>query len=108
MNSSDSLAIVESAQGKALKKAANDQDMFHICCLRHLLVSLGRNIYSYQVGNLVKATSNNEYQELKRLSEERWSSITEPTEKNKLTKMLKKLALFLQMERFSFLIMQDG
>ncbi|KAK8838324.1 hypothetical protein M9Y10_035747 [Tritrichomonas musculus] len=51
---SDSLTIVESDQGKALKKAANDQDMFHICCLRYLQVSLGRNIYSYQVGNLVK------------------------------------------------------
>ncbi|KAK8870992.1 hypothetical protein M9Y10_008905 [Tritrichomonas musculus] len=93
MNSSDSLAIGESAQGKALKKAANDQDMFHICCLRHLLVSLGRNIYSYQVGNLVKATSNNEYQELKRLSEERWSSITEPTEKNQINKDAKKIGL---------------
>lgn len=63
---SDSLTIVESDQGKALKKAANDKDMLHICCLRHLQVSLGRNIDSYQVGNLVKKTSNNEYQDLKR------------------------------------------
>ena len=61
----DFVDVVESDQGKALIKAVHDQGMRHICYLRHLLVSLGWKTYSNQVGNLITATTDDEYQRLK-------------------------------------------
>lgn len=88
---SDFVDFVESDQGKALISAAHRQGMSHICCLRHLLVSLGKKKYSSQVGTLVTATTDDEYQKLKALYSESWSGVEDPTEKGKITRLLKKI-----------------
>ena len=94
-NIPDFISVVESDQGKALKKAVEDQNIQHLCCLRHLLVSLGTSKFSEQIGNLVSCTSNIDYQELKRLYENSWSSISDIDELKILNKLLAKVGLTL-------------
>ncbi len=65
--------------------------MKHLCCLRHLLVSLGRKTFSSQIGNLITAPTKEEYDILKREYENSWASINGPTNKSKITRLLKKI-----------------
>lgn len=46
---------------QSFKKTVSDQNMQHICCLKHLLVSLGKTKFSEQVGNLVSSVSNADF-----------------------------------------------
>lgn len=65
--------------------------MKHLCCLRHLLVSLGRKTFSSQVANLVTVPTEEEYRILKRDYESSWANIQDPVNKSKITRMLKKI-----------------
>ncbi|KAK8882561.1 hypothetical protein M9Y10_045203 [Tritrichomonas musculus] len=94
-NITDFISVVESDQGKALKKAVMEQNMQHLCCLRHLLVSLGTSKYSQQIGNLVSSTSNYDFQELKKLYESSWSFLSDSNEIELLNKLLNKVGLAL-------------
>ena len=85
------LDIVESDQGKALVKAVKENDMTHLCCLCHLLVSFGRKKYSYQIGNLVTTTTNHEYHKLRTEYEESWSTIDDAKDILKINHLLKKI-----------------
>ena len=48
-------------KAKSLKKQPEDQNMQHLCCLRHLLVSLKNTKFSEQVSNILFAVSNADY-----------------------------------------------
>ena len=50
-------SVIESDQGTALKAAISDAGMIHLACLRHLLVSLKFNEYSFLISKLVKAAT---------------------------------------------------
>ena len=58
-------------------------------------MSLGTSKFSEQIGNLVSCTSNIDYQELKRLYENSWSSISDIDELKILNKLLAKVGLTL-------------
>lgn len=89
----DFIQVAESDQGKALKKSEEDQQMKHLCCLRHLLVSLKNTKFSEQVDNLVSAISNTDYLVLKNQYEESWKKIEDENDLKTLSKTLKKVGL---------------
>ena len=67
--------------------------MNHLCCLRHLLVSLGRGKFSSQVGNLVSAASEKDFNSLKQIYQDSWKSITDEQELEVLNQLLNKVGL---------------
>ena len=85
--------VAESDQGSGLKKAIKDQGLKHLCCLRHLLVSLGRKPYSQQVGNLVSTASSHDLEELKKVYNKQWKKITDTNLLDKLERKLNKVGL---------------
>ena len=46
----DYINIAQSDQGRSLSAAIGERGMQHICCLRHMLVSLGKTKFSSQIG----------------------------------------------------------
>ena len=53
--------VIESDQGSALKALAKELEIINIAYLRHLLVSLKYNEHTYLLSNLIKATTQEEY-----------------------------------------------
>ena len=90
---SDFIDVVESDQGGALKSAVEQFGLRHLCCLRHLLVSLGHEEYSYQIGKLISVCTYDEFRELKEIYEESWSQITDEAQLQQLIKLLLKVGL---------------
>ena len=66
----DYVTVAQSDQGKPLRSCIKDHSFQHLCCLRHLLVSLGTKKFSYQVGELVSATCRTDYNELAKTYEQ--------------------------------------
>ena len=85
-------STAETDQGVALKSSVQQQGFDHLRCLRHLLVSLGTSKFSSQVGNLVSACCQKDYNELKRIYEVSWVDLT-AKDKQKLKKKLGKVGL---------------
>ena len=86
------IKMIESDQGRALQEAVKNQGMEHICCLRHLLVSLGKGKFASQVGNLVSATCEKDYNSLKKTYEDSWQTISNE-DLNVLNALLEKVGL---------------
>lgn len=72
---SDHIKIIESDQGKPLRSYIKSQGFQHLICLKHLLTSLGKTEYSYQIGNLVSAVCQKDIDELKNIYAESWKQI---------------------------------
>ena len=89
----DYIHVVESDQGKALSTFIKSQGMQHLICLRHLLASLGKSSYAYQIGNLVTATNKKYFELLKEIYENEWEKIEDQKEQQKLRRLLKKVGL---------------
>lgn len=87
------IKTIESDQGSALQSAVKEQGMNHLCCLRHLLVSLGRGKFSSQMGNLVSAASEKDFNSLKQIYQDSWKSITDEQELEVLNQLLNKVGL---------------
>ena len=87
------IRTIESDQGSALQSAVKEQGMNHLSCLRHKLVSLGRGKFSSQVGNLLSAACEKDYNSLKKIYEESWSTITDEEELEVLNQLLNKVGL---------------
>ena len=87
------IKIIESDQGSALQSAVKEQGMNHLCCLRHLLVSLGRGKFSSQVGNLLSAASEKDFNSLKQIYQDSWKSITDEQKLEVLNQLLYKVGL---------------
>ena len=85
--------IIESDQGSALKAVAKDFSMIHLQCLRHLLVSLKFNEVTYLLGNLIKCTTEFEYEKAKNFLEKTFSTITNKKTIALLNATLKKVGL---------------
>lgn len=66
--------------------------MEHICCLRHLLVSLGTRKFSSKVGNLFFAACDKDYNSLKKTYEDSWETISNK-DLNVLNELLDKIGL---------------
>lgn len=58
--------VIESDQGSAINAICEDFKITHLCCLRHLLVSLKCNQFSYSVGVLLNCRSQKDYDEAKK------------------------------------------
>ena len=82
--------IIESDQGTALKAAIKEFDMIHLACLRHLLVSLQYNEYSFIVSQLVSCTTSAEIEQVKNVMCEEYSHLPKK-QKDVLNVALKKI-----------------
>ena len=51
--------------------------MQHLCCLPHLLTSLGKTKFSSQIGKLVTVTCQKDYDTLKATYESSWKYLSE-------------------------------
>ena len=87
------LKVAESDQGGPLKTAVEKLGMRYIFCLRHLLVSLGRTEFSFQVGNLVSSKCQKNYDEFKQIYEKSWNSISDEKTRKELKRILKNVGL---------------
>jgi hypothetical protein len=58
---------VESDQGSALRAICKKYQNPHLACLLHLLVSLGRGPFAFEIGNLVRCWSHVDFDRLKEL-----------------------------------------
>lgn len=82
-----------SDQGSPLKKAIKELGLDHIFCLRHLLVSLKKTRFAQQIGNLVSAINECDFNELNELYSKKWKEISDEKELNQLKRTLHKLGL---------------
>lgn len=79
--------------------------MQHLICLKHLLTSLGKSPFSYQIGNLVTATNKKDFDSLLEIYLEKWNSIEDQKEQQKMKRLLKKVGL--SIENGSILINEE-
>lgn len=86
------ILVAESDQGVSLKSFIESQGIQHLYCLRHLLCSLGKSQYSSQIGNLVKAVCDVDYESLKSSYENSWKNVS-PKDLGKIRRLLKKIGL---------------
>ena len=87
------ISVAMSDQGSPLKSAIKDLGLEHIFCLRHLLVSLKKTSFSQQIGNLVSAPNEYDFNELIMLYSEKWKTITDDKELKQLNRILRKIGL---------------
>ena len=88
----DYIKIAQSDQGRSLSAAIGERCMQYICCLRHLLVSLGKTKFSSQIGKLVTAPNIREYEKLKSIYESSWCQLSK-SDMDLLKADLKKVGL---------------
>ncbi len=86
------ILVAESDQGVSLKSFVESQGIQHLYCLRHLLCSLGKSQYSSQVGNLVKAVCEADFNSLRSSYENSWKDVT-AKDLQKIRRLLKKTGL---------------
>ena len=84
---------IESDQGTALKAVIEKQGVTHLICLRHLIVSLGKNKFSKQVSNLVSASCLKDFEQLKTIYSDAWRNINDVNERKELNDTLNKVGL---------------
>ena len=89
----DYISVAISDQESPLKKAINDLGLQHIFCLRHLLVSLKKNPFSQQIGSLISAVNEYDFDELNPLYSKKWKQISNEKEMKKLKRTLHKSGL---------------
>jgi hypothetical protein len=89
---------VESDQGSALRAICKKYQNPHLACLRHLLVSLGRGTFAFEIGNLVRCRSQVDFDRLKERYETLFSSV-EKSQRGPLKKTLRKVGLDLKRGR---------
>jgi hypothetical protein len=83
-----------SDQGSALKAVANEKGCRHFFCLRHALKSLGTDLFSFEVGELIKAKTLEDFTSLKTEFENRFQTLIPHSENYKrLNQKLKKVGL---------------
>lgn len=87
----DFVKTAESDQGSALKSAISSQNLTHLQCLRHLLVSLGSTEFASQVKSIVCTTCHKDYLKIIRIYEEKWSEISDEVKINELNSTLAKI-----------------
>ena len=85
--------IIESDQGSALKSVCSDNSCIHLACLRHLLVSLKYDEFSYDAAKLVKAKSMTDFEVICNILSERYKNISDEKTFAKLLKTLDKIGL---------------
>lgn len=102
---SDHIKVIESDQGKPLRSFIQSQGFQHLICLKHLLTSLGKTKYSYQIGNLVSVLCQKDIDELMNIYAESWKQIKDQKEVNKLNRLLKKVGL--KMEKSQIITIDD-
>ena len=60
---------------------------------RHLLASLGKPLFAYQIGNLVTAVNKKDFDSLKEMYDGEWNKIKDQKQQQKLKRLLKKVGL---------------
>ena len=85
--------VIESDQGTALKSAIAEYSMIHIACLRHLLVSLKFNQFTFLLNKFIKAASEKDSEYAKTLMINEYRQITDTEKLKIMQKTLKKVGL---------------
>ena len=85
--------VIESDQGSAINAVCEDFKITHLCCLRHLLVSLKCNQFSYSVGVLLNCRSQKDYDEAKKTFTKEYKTINDSKKLKSLNKVLEKIGL---------------
>jgi hypothetical protein len=86
--------VLESDQGSALQSIAGEYHVKrHLLCLRHFLASLKTKKHSFEVGNLVKARTREEFELLKALYDLDLANIEDDREISQYARLLGKAGL---------------
>jgi hypothetical protein len=78
-----------------------------MACLRHLLVSLRRGPFAFEIGNLIRCQGDGDFTILKTMSEKRFSSLEEQ-ELDQLIKALQEIGLCFAEGKLSLRTESDG
>ena len=85
--------VIQSDQGSALKAICEEKNVVHLACLRHLLVSLKFNEFSYCAGILVKCASLLDLNKALASFAEDFTKIKDEAELKELNKVLGKIGM---------------
>ena len=85
--------VIESDQGSALRSVCDMFNMTHLSCLRHLLVSIKYTEFSFFVGLLIRAVSDDDLERAKRFTVENASKITDERRLKQLQRVLQKIGI---------------
>ena len=101
---------LESDEGPALKSICEKYSMIQLACVRHFLEKIKKMDYFYEVKQLIKCTSDFDFQNYIQQFSNQFSQICieKPVEFTKINKILQKVGLIFLMTKYQLKMKPNG